>query len=325
MNNVMFGDIAAKLGVSCATVSRAVRHCSSVDSDTRLKILREARKMNIQPSGYCDIYCILPDTPQYFWGEIRRGLCENHTRDIKMKLNIVTCSYDEETVLMYLDEAAEFGASAVIIAAIITDRIAEKLKKMIPHTFVVLLSEYRGITNSFYIGANPYADGYALGELYVQNYSDRKTLLLSREDRNMYLRLEGFKKALHDCGCRNNYKEIAVEKGNVGYRTSASILAKIISPYAAETDCIYSPFGNAVLPLAVKKAGFSDNTVLLCHDTFISGTDYDIIEDFDAVINQDVYAQGKAAINAAEDFVRTRCCPFMKFTYIPSVIRRITH
>jgi ABC-type sugar transport system substrate-binding protein len=94
----------------------------------------------------------------------------------------------------------------------------------------------------------------------------------------------------------------------------------MLSPYRYTADGIYSSIGSPSLPLAVKKAGFPDNTVILAHDTFSSAGISVPPEGFDAVVNQDVYSQGKAAIKAAEFFVRTMRYPYCKCTHIPSVI-----
>ena len=90
---------------------------------------------------------------------------ENRSADVSMKLNIYTKTVDEAAILTYLDEAEQMTPYAVIISSILTDAIREKLEKMIKNTFILILSEFGEMKNSFYIGDNSYEDGYRLGQL----------------------------------------------------------------------------------------------------------------------------------------------------------------
>ena len=71
----VISGLAERLGVSRATVSKAIRHCSGVDTATRERILREMHRSGVSPAaGVCDIYSILPDIPSFFWKELQHGL-----------------------------------------------------------------------------------------------------------------------------------------------------------------------------------------------------------------------------------------------------------
>jgi len=316
MKDNLYVSIAKKYDISKTTVSKAARHCGGVDTETRQLILDELKTINHSVPGHKNIYCILPDIPRYFWHEMHLGIIENCSADISYKMNLYTKLSDEATILTYLEEAEQARPHVLIIAAVLTDPIRSKLKKMMKHTCVLLLSEFGNMVNTFYIGADSYDDGYHFGLMYNTKYTADKIIILT-EDNNSQLRAKGFMDALgkpEQSFIRLPLTEVYVQKHAV------STLAKMISPYKDTANCIYSTFGNPSLPLAAKKAGFTDSTVILAHDTFSQDGSAALPDGFSAVINQDVYSQGKAAVEAAEFFVRTMRYPVQKNTHIPSVI-----
>ena len=321
--NEQYMSIVKKYGLAKSTVSKAARHCSGVDSDTRQMILDELKARNLVTVKKADIYCILPDIPKYFWHEVRRGVAEGLSGRYSMKLNILTRSHDEATVLTYLDEAAEAKPSVLIISAFITEKIRAKLSEMIDDTFILSLSEYCDLTNAFYIGADPYNDGYSFGCACRSRFRIGRAAVLCRDnDRNSLLRSRGFMDALIESNASIEFIKVPLSEEAWQQKYSPSRLAKLLSPLRGNVDCVYSSTGEPSLPLAVKKAGFDPSVLILAHDTFSSADPALPDEEFSAVVNQDVYSQGRAAIAAAEHFVRTQSFPQSKFTFIPSVVRQ---
>ena len=164
--------LADELGISRATVSKTIRHCSGVDSRMRLKILRAARDADLlSPQGFCDIYCILPDTPNFFWGEMRRGISDAiHALPdpLQIKFNVISSLHDTEVIELYLDEAAAMHAKVLVLAIAATDAIRARLTEYASQsgTMVLLLSEYHSIVNSFTLV------GLSLGSLAVASVYD---------------------------------------------------------------------------------------------------------------------------------------------------------
>ncbi|MBE6599231.1 MAG: LacI family transcriptional regulator [Ruminococcaceae bacterium] len=323
MNNKKITDLASKYNVSITTVSKVIRHCSAVDTNTRQRILNEIQAHSPSDCGCCDIYCILPDVPHYFWGELRRSFDEySPPRDIAVKLNIYTHLIDEETVLHYLSEAEKMNAAVIILSTHITKRIHDKLNILLPGRLIILLSEQYPFTNGFYIGSDPFSDGYAMGKLYTRKLSCNKLGVLRLSvDHNAEKRLSGFLSALKESDSVTPSEVISVTDETYSEKTAAAHIANLLSMHRDTIDCIYSPFGIPRLPLAVRKAELKPHTILLAHDTF---TDFDAItppKGFHAVCNQSLYTQGSTALSLAETFIRTGRYPPTKNTYVPSVIR----
>ena len=200
MDNNRFQKIVKQLGVSKATVSRTLRHCPGVDTDTRMRILKEARKEN-EGVGYpsCRIYCILPDLPHYFWGTFFAELQEDVRRTpVSVKFNLYTRIFDDETVLLYLEEAILLRAEVVIIAAAVSPAIREKLRRMQESGIcVILLSEYGELPGCVYVGADAFRDGETMGQWFCQRYPDNVPMILKMNCLpNVLSRINGFRQAI---------------------------------------------------------------------------------------------------------------------------------
>jgi len=324
MNNGRITEIAQKLGVSNTTVSKVIRHCGTVDSDTRLKILREIQDAPLPPESHCDIYCILPDIPHYFWEELRRSIDKNISRSFTTKINIYTRLVDEETVLLYLSEAEKLQASVIILSTQITNPIHEKLKTLLAGRLIILLSEQFPLTGGFYVGSDPFSDGYAVGQLYANKYRHlRPGVIRLLTNPNAEKRIDGFLSALSDSNMHIVPREIAVTNEAHFDKTNASHIAKLLSQHKADLDLIYSSFGNLRLPLALRKAGFAPHTVILAHDTFSCFDEQIPSAGFHVSCNQDLYTQGLTALRLADTFLRTGQYPSHKNTYIPSAFHTV--
>ena len=195
MKNDTVTALAASMGVSKATVSRALNHCGGVDSETRERILAAIGETTVPE---CAIYSLLPDTPGFFWQEMRRGLGDHEDMRHPMKCSVYTRLRDDYSVLAYLRESVR--ARVLLVAASVTPAIREALTALLPGRLVLLLSEDDGIlTNGFYLGSDAEADGYAMGEVYVRRLRDHVPYLLTLTpgvNRNVDLRAQGFSRYL---------------------------------------------------------------------------------------------------------------------------------
>lgn len=73
--------LASELDVSRSTVSKVLRHCFGVNTETRQRVLRAAKGINeLRPTGTCSVYCIIPDMPSFFWQKMWRGIGDAITR-----------------------------------------------------------------------------------------------------------------------------------------------------------------------------------------------------------------------------------------------------
>ena len=322
-------ELAEGLGVSKATVSRALRHCAGVDSETRLTILRDAKEYGVEaPSDPCDVYCILPDTPRYFWRRFSGEIRENVRRDpVSVKLNLYTRIPDSETVGIYLDEAEKLRVKVVIIAAKLTTENLKKLSAMQKRgVLVILLSEYGELPGSIYVGADAYRDGEALGRLLSLKYPGRIPLILTSDlSPNASRRISGFRHALEELqpsiGRDPRISYLTEEElGNA--KTIPAHLASLLTGMDAPCTSIYIPFGNIDLSLSLHKAGQDgSDTVLLAHDSFSDQSPGRALGGYTAVCSQDIVAQVTSAMNMARSFLECPRLPVGQiFYYVPSRI-----
>ena len=327
MNDKTIESIAKKLNVSKSMVSKVLRHCGGVDSDTRQRILTEAHGIIQRDYGECAIYFILPDIPQYFWKPVRKGIADaTDPLDIPVKCNVYTKASDEATVLRYLDEAERLNARAIILAAHITPAIHQKLEKMLEGRLIILLSEYHELANTFYIGSDAYSEGYTMGKHYVSHYADRKFIMFTRPGNyNIEKRVEGFRQAVNEVIPDLMDKALCIkldDKIFKDFKLLPSKLAPLLVDAAKAHDkiCIYSPMGLPQFPLAIIKAKLTDKTVCLCNDCYLDHPHHEKNPNTGFVVtcNQDGYEQGMIASKMASDFVRDGLYPENKKTYIPS-------
>ena len=255
MNDTTIESIAKKLNISKSMVSKVLRHCGGIDSDTRQRILTEAHDMIERDYGECAIYFILPDIPQYFWKPVRQGIADATDQlDIPVKCNVYTKASDEATVLKYLDEAERLNAKSIILAAHITPAIRQKLEHLVIGRLIILLSEYCELANTFYIGSDAYSEGYTIGKHYASHYADRKFIMFTRPGNyNIEKRVEGFCQAVKEMIPDLMDKALCIELDDKifkDFKLLPSKLAPLLVEAAEKHDkiCIYSPMGLPQFP-----------------------------------------------------------------------------
>ena len=329
MKNDTVTALAASMGVSKATVSRALNHCGGVDSETRERILAAAGVTEVPD---CAIYSLLPDTPGFFWQEMRRGLGEHEDPLYPMKCSVYTRLRDDYAVCAYLRESVR--ARVLLVSASVTPPIRDILTALLPGRFVLLLSEDDGVlTNGFYLGCDAAADGWAMGEVYVRRLREHVPYLLTLSpgvNRNVDLRAAGFSRYLAEAGlpapCRLEIPSAFLTPVKTFPARMASLLTEYFTTndFANKPCALYTAFGYAHLPLAVEKVRCPDGKRLsarcavLCHDVpLVDGT---LPDGVFAACNQDVYTEGTLAMEAAHHYLRCSQYPAQKRIYVPSAI-----
>lgn len=348
IQNTALSSLAKQLGISRATVSKTIRHCSGVDTETRETILRAAKNHPAYMTcdrGSCDIYCILPDTPSFFWKAMQAGIKDGiaaNAAAISVKYNLYTKLHDEETVLCYLEEAQNMQAGCILITAAITDAIRTKLAEICcsQNCMVLLLSEYGEIPNSFYIGADAYTDGAEMARRYIQLFcaypkeiSDMPIILTYEQNRNVTNRVLGFCDTVAAAYLSEQIKPQLLQLDAHIFQNPKllpSSLASVLSVYAAKNSTsqkqvLYVPMGIFGFFAALHKAGFPEDTICFCHDMIPSGNfDHTSSRKADRNIQpfclcmQDAAVQGTTAFRCAADFIRHKIYPEQKKILIPS-------
>ncbi len=345
--------ISKQLGISKSTVSKALRHCSGVDSDSRQRILSAAKQYCSAADSSCAIYSILPDTPSFFWKTMLRGLADgtkDHDRipagaedaDLFMKCNVYTHMRDEETVLLYLEEAAARNAKVLLIACAMTSKVTKALSDLRAGRLILFLSEYYPLTNAFYVGCDAYRDGAEMGKQLLSMWNAKHPMetgqsaaaensplcfyLSFSENPNIDSRLRGFLHTLrterpavmqHLCELPLDPQAMRSPKTLPAYL--ASRLTKTAEMYSDTRPIfLYAPMGLPQLPLAVQKARLQSRTIGFFHDCGYTAAAGDA--PFPILLcEQDVYAQGLTAARAAMRYIETGGeHPETKSIYVPS-------
>ena len=326
MSTIKNSGITEQSRISKSTLSKTLRHCGGVDSETRHRILMENPVRKYSPGQYV-VYCILPDVPNFFWKEAFRGMMDHQLGgEVPVKYNVYTKLGDTETVLLYLEEAKRLDVRVLIIAAILEPSVRRILEEMVQDKLVLFLSEQEDLTNSFYVGSDAYQDGYAMGLRYAEEMPERKLMILSAEGgRNIQLRLQGFQDAIKgvDEQLLHRGKLLQVTHDELIFKRSAAanlaaVLAETVD--GSSNYCLYIPWGIPQPQVALKKLRLGEDRILcLCHDA-----DYTLREQARQTViscSQDIYTQGKIAIQTANRFVQSRFYPEQKRIFVPSILK----
>ena len=326
MSTIKNSGITEQSRISKSTLSKTLRHCGGVDSETRHRILMENPVRKYSPGQYA-VYCILPDVPNFFWKEALRGMMDHQLgKEVPVKYNVYTKLGDTETVLLYLDEAKRLDVQVLIIAAVLEPPVRRILEEMVQDKLVLFLSEQEDLTNSFYVGSDAYQDGYAMGLRYAEEMPERQLMILSAEGgRNIQLRLQGFQDAIKgvDEQLLHRGKLLQVTHDELIFKRSAAanlaaVLAETVD--GSSNYCLYIPWGIPQPQVALKKLRLGEDRILcLCHDA-----DYTLREQARQTViscSQDIYTQGKIAIQTANRFVQSRFYPEQKRIFVPSILK----
>lgn len=330
MKNDTFQDLANDLGLDRSTVSRAIRHCPGVDGGTRKKVLEAARQAGIQSAvDLCGVYCIMPDVPTYFWHTYHREIKEKLKKTgIPVRYSIYSKIYDSETVLMYLDDVIRSGARVLILTAVLSKEIREKLADIQKNgVYVILLSEYGELPNSTYVGANSYQDGERIGWWFCQRYPQHTPLILNNigGNANISQRIDGFIHSLEQFN--SSYaQEIPVIRLNANYfnnsRTVSAKYAALLDRMDGKYSCIYIPFGSIELPLSVVKAKkLTSIKLLFGHDCFTKAGINSLYPGYTASCNQNIAHQVDTAVELAASYINDPVMPDSQtFRFIESKV-----
>ena len=323
--------LASELDVSRSTVSKVLRHCFGVNTETRQRVLRAAKGINeLRPTGTCSVYCIIPDMPSFFWQEMWRGIGDAITRHGPGAESVVKCNaysrlYDEETVLSYLDEAEYMDARCVIIAAAATDAVKKRVSALCADTsrFVILLSEYADIQNAFYVGADSYGDGRRMAEhamKYMRNLTYRPDIFMLSLGSNFNIseRINGFRDAL------SGYSPVTLPldpERMYSPKTLPSYLASLMTDVVPgdRESLLYVPMGLPALSLALKKSGLGDKVRCFCHDIRPEQGQWTPDGTIAYRCTQDIYNQGFTAVDLAFGYLKNRVYPDNKRVIVESV------
>ncbi len=303
--------VAAELGTSRATVSKALNHCAGVSGAMRERILQAAAEKGLsgKPVSSCDIYVILPETPEYFWGALYEAL-RDALADCPWtsKGNLYSRMGDGDTVERYLTEAEELGARAILIAARY-EGLDQRLARLCTTKAVFSICE-PAVTNGFYFGSDFAADGRALAShCLAENPGARRILLAGYPTE----RQAGLEARARELGVETDHMPLGRQD------TSAEIARSLWAAWEAKPfDAVICLDGIAgEVCAALKKCRLE----LPCY-----GFEHPPVQERYGVpageLCQDLPGIARAAVRAAVRYLEEGMLPERKWNYVASRYRR---
>ena len=328
MKKVSIDDLAKESGISKTTISKAVNNCFGIDYETKKEVLQIAEKFGYtrakeETQTGVQLGIVLPDNPKYFWHLAYQGIKEeSRNQGMSIKASVYNTLANEEEMLGCLEHVTEWNATILIVIAPNAENAIAKLTELAKKIPVILLTEFLDIENTFYVGADTYKDGCALGEIYLERYRNYKRILAfsTAETVAIQNRIKGF----YDTVSKETVTDLHRLVIPKNTKTFSSLIAREISTrYPEGIDLILCADG--VLPdvcLAVKKLKPSHKMLCLGFENPESNRPYIEAGILGALIRQDVELQARTAVRLAAEYVRTGCLPEKKVNFVGSVGER---
>lgn len=262
--DVTIYDIASKLSVSAATVSRALQNPSQVNDKTRGKILAAAKKLGYQPNTFArnlrmkstnTIGFLVPKLNSNFINSVLTGVekvttqagydlviahsSESYTREVANVLNLFHKRVDGMIVSLAFD-------------TVNLDHFKIFNEKKIPLIFFDRVEKKSGNTA---VVIDNHKAGYDATEHLIKQGCKRIMIVTANLKRNVYLeRFKGYKDALFDYGIVYDEKRLIVNdlSEKAGVETAHRILAMKSKP---DGLFITNDFSAAVCMQVLKENG----------------------------------------------------------------------
>ncbi len=157
-------EIAIHSGTSVSTVRRVLNHCSGVAAETRTAVINaQCSLQHAQAVGGKNLYFILPDNPKFFWHQALTVL-NGYLFDPPVKLSFYPSLQQHELLKTYLEPLLSEKNAVLILAADLNEEESELVRRIAERHPVIQLCRHTPIEGTAYVGADPYKDGFMLGE-----------------------------------------------------------------------------------------------------------------------------------------------------------------
>lgn len=321
-------DVAKKVGVSYATVSRALNNHKDVNDKTRKKVLKIAQEMGYKPNAIAQglvkketrtIGLLIPDITNPFFPEVAQGVEEAAN---KAGYNVFLCNteWDEELETDYLNVLLQKQVDGLIISP-----GSEELEHLqyITNSDTKLVFIDKGIQNhTSIIIDNVSGAKMAIEHLIDRGHKDIAFIGGSEDIAANQERLEGYKSALGD----NNItvKDEYIKNGDFN-RESGHFMMKSLLKNSQTITAVFA--ANDLLALGVMQA-IKEAELNIPGDIAVVG--FDDIEFASlpeiqlTTVRQPKYQMGKLAFEALIDQIKEDSKLGKKILLEPQLIVRKT-
>jgi len=229
-------DIAADLGVSLMTVSKALRSHSDISEETRKRVLQRARELNYQPNWVARslvmrktylVGLVIPDLMHSFFAEVATGVAR---KLVPLGYQIVISNSDEDAAVeqRQLELLAARNVDGLILASASANgrkAVLETLRmREVP--FVLIDRMPPGVTAN-YVGSRDEEIGQMATEHLIDQGCRRIGHIRGPATPNSHGRLRGYRKALaaHGMASPDEYVAGGVRDDAGGYSAMRELLA----------------------------------------------------------------------------------------------------
>ena len=248
--NPTIKDIAARAGISYATVSRALNGKYGVSQKTRDKVLALAKEMGYRPNAIAQglvnrttmtVGLIIPDITSPFYPRLALGI---EDRLLKAGYNLFLCntSWNADRERDYLNNLIQKQVDGIIISSLA--HYAEEIEHLIPPDMpLVYVSSFPENTKRSYV----LIDNIKGADMAVSHLLSRKRRKIAfigsqQEYHSLEDRLSGYRKALKRAGLEVAEDLVVLDKfqEQSGYKIIRELLEKGNVPDGvfAENDLI---------------------------------------------------------------------------------------
>lgn len=261
---VTIKDIAEKVGVSYATVSRALNDKYGVNAATKQQILEAATLLNYSPNAIArglvkkqthTIGLIIPDITNPFFPEVARGV-EDYLEKKDYSVFLCNSNWEKSKENRYVKLLIEKRVDGLIVAPA-ASAVSEADRIIYSKLPVVLMSGAQPDSGTTSVVVNNSKGGYIVGR-YFYNIGRKKLCFIggSEDSFSVGERFEGFSAAAKECGIAisNNMINFGDYRQKSGYLIMKNLIDKKNIPDAvfASNDLLALGALDAILEAGLK-------------------------------------------------------------------------
>lgn len=234
--HVTIKDIAGRLNISYATVSRALNDRYGVHPGTKEKVMTMAREMNYHPNAIArglvkrhteTIGLVIPDITNPFFPEVARGI-EDSAEEKGYSVFLCNTNWEQEREARYLSLLRKKRVDGIILAPVTSKSYLspELDDNALPLVFV---SEARRGMGKSYVAIDNVQGGYiATRHLIGKGYSRVGFFGAKEDELTSEERYKGYKKALKEAGLKEwkKFVRLGDYRSNTGNRLITEMIKR---------------------------------------------------------------------------------------------------
>jgi len=320
-SEVTIKDIARQLGVSPATVDRAVHNRADISPETREKILSRIKELGYRPNKIARtlvsgkttrIGVILPLEPLFFWSEVERGVKygEEGFRDFGIKISCYRIQYSTAVLKYTINKLMNDGICALILKPINDREIIAQLHECREKgiRIVTLNDDLREVDRLFYMGSDDAEAGRAAAQLMALFLKGAGKVGVVRDYGNRSYSLEQRYAAFKETAAQLAPELELIDDSGRHYQSIGEYNAYLMTKDYLETvpdlAGLYNDSGSIYeVALALKDEKPGRKIVLIGHEVSPEVNELARQDLIDGLVVQDPFSQGFRAMKVLCDYL----------------------